>query len=154
MLPAARDSYPWTKTENSGGHLSPLKKCQQQSRTMTTKLKITTQKDRQLNFAWIILPTSLALLSTKTEFPSQIEFSLLKRKNRVTNSFSSPFGYHVKVPLNFIPFRMAKLRYIEMARNKEEKQGLPMAATKWNQLQFMITCYTGKPSSIHHWRRN
>ena len=41
-----------------------------------------------------------------------------------------------------------------MISNKEEKQGLPLAATQQEWSWFTVNCSTGKPSSFHHWRNN
>ena len=53
---------------------------------------------------------------------------------------------------SFAPLRLAKLRNIEMAKNKEEKQGLPIAATQQEWLWFTVTCSGDKPSRFHHWQ--
>lgn len=56
----------------------------------------------------------------------------MARKGRAgwETSLSGLLGHSTKVPLNITPLRAAKLRCIETANSKEEKQGLPRAATQ------------------------
>lgn len=45
----------------------------------------------------------------------------------------------------------AKLRCIETAKDKEEKQQLPVVATQQEQLWFLVVCSEDKSSTFHHW---
>ena len=46
---------------------------------------------------------------------------------------------------------MAKLRCLEVARNKEDGLGLPVPMTQWEQLQFPVVCFAEDPKSLCSW---
>lgn len=56
-----------------------------------------------------------------------------KRKRGVSISFPSLSECHRKVLLWFPPPRPAKVKCIEIAKNKEENHGLPIAAMLWEK---------------------
>lgn len=51
---------------------------------------------------------------------------------------------------DFTPHRLAKLRHVEMAKNKEEKQILPRAAMQQESVWFTATGFTDKSRSFCH----
>lgn len=67
-----------------------------------------------------------------------------------TTSLPSLLGHHTKEPLQFYPTqRPATLRPMEVAKNKEEGQGLSVAATLQEQPWLPVTCCAEDPSSFH-----
>lgn len=67
-----------------------------------------------------------------------------------TTSLPSFLGHHTKDPLQFYPTqRPATLRPMEVAKNKEEGQGLSVAATLQEQPWLPVTCSAEDPSSFH-----
>lgn len=49
-------------------------------------------------------------------------------------------------PFSFTPLRLAKLGYIELIRNKEEKQNQLLADMQWEHLWFTETCFADRLS--------
>ena len=100
---------------------SPLKKLQQHSRTK--HLRITTQKrkEEQNHVACIIPSPRRTLLSTRRELPSLKSSPCWERESE---SFISCLGHCTRDSLWSHPTqKLKKLRHIEIARDKEEKQG-------------------------------
>lgn len=98
----------------------------------------TGREGRQLHFVCVIpFPqTSIAQCQegTSSQFSSrkakQAEQPALQGERQILQSFQSTTRWSC---FSFIPPRPAKLRCIEMAMNEEEKQGLAVAATQWEQ---------------------
>ena len=96
-------------------------------------MRITTHKEKeeQLHFACITPSFKLALLSAKRELLSYKELSFQGKREQSERPASQPFRAHRKYPLWFPPTQsLAKQRDIEMARDREEEQGLPISGTQ------------------------
>lgn len=63
--------------------------------------------------------------------------------------FPSYFG-HLTTHFDYTLPRLEELRHTEMARRKEEKQGLSVSAISWESSQFLITFFADNPRSFHH----
>lgn len=58
---------------------------------------------------------------------------------RKVTGFPNLSGHHTEILFDFTPSRLAKLRWTEILRSKEAKQGLPIAATQWEWSQFTMS---------------
>lgn len=80
---------------------------------------------------------------------SQLEKGAPTREGRVgrVTSFHSLSGHCTKA---LLPHRLAQLRLKEISKNKEEKQGLYLAAPQQEQSWLTVTFCADKPSSFQH----
>ena len=117
---AQLDSYPHTKTVLVK-LWSPLEKIQQHSRTVTTKLRINAQKEKEDS---LVLPSSSdpsSILQHQARTPQEERLSLLRKEEWVKWRASSAFwGTIQNAHFDFTPLRQARLRSIEITRNKEK----------------------------------
>lgn len=91
------------------------------------------------------------ILSESSNYPKQHYSSLRgkslarkrsphqERKNRMSDQFSQPFSYQMKISHQFYPTKPAKLRNIQMDRDKREMQWLPITDMKPEQSLFTVT---------------
>lgn len=94
------------------------------------KLIITHKKGRKDSF--ILLPLSQHCSAVRGNSQASKYSSQWKMERRVSDHFPSYFGHHTKDPLWIHSIqRLANLRHMEMARNKEEKQDLSVSAASW-----------------------
>lgn len=78
---------------------------------------------------------------SKGSFPIRKSSPHQERKSRVSNQLPQPFGVLHKYPMFVSTLsNQKKLRHIEISRNKEEKQGLPIATTQQEQSWSTVTC--------------
>lgn len=114
------------------------------------KKRITAQnkRGRIAPFACIMLSPRPLLLSTKREFHIQKEFPSPEKEEQSGQPASPAFQSTAqKNCLNFTP---AKLRHVEITRKNEEKQGILISVTQWEQLRFPVTCSVEDPRGFCH----
>lgn len=132
---------------------SPLKK----QRIETKNLRITIEKEKKGRF---IFPTSSHLTSQHCSVlwgnaPTKKKFPLQGRKEWGEQKASSAFEGTAKRSCLVSPYASDQQNWdIEMARNEEGKQGLPIAAMQQLYSQFPVTCSATTPAAFATKERN
>lgn len=119
-----------------------------------TENHCTRTKGRQLH----VLPASSHsptwhCSAPERNFPARKSASYQKKKSRVSHQLVQSLRALCEgPPFSFTPLRLAKLGYIELIRNKEEKQNQLLADMQWEHLWFTETCSADRLSRFCHWR--
>ena len=143
------DNYPRTKIVL--GELRSLLKILQQQRERKS-VKISTQKGRN----------NSCILSASSHTPGQHSSrrNVLawkssphwERENWVSNQLPKPLGTLHEGSILFSLHPETDKAKTSRDSQEQEEQRIAVSAMKWEQLWFLVVCYTKNPSSFCHWR--
>ena len=118
------DSYPQTRAALREVR-SPPKKLQQHNGTKNLRITTRKGKEKLFPFACIIPSSRLVLMNTRGNSPTRKSSPPPEKGEqsewRALPAFRNHFGFYSMQ-------RLTKLRHIELARNKDEGQELPISA--------------------------